>query len=78
MTAPAFILQSLLRFGDRAVPESTLIAVIREGYRELTVADAVQLIRDLERREFIVGTADDILGRTWMLTQPGRLKAMQV
>jgi hypothetical protein len=73
----AWLLRALEICGDRPMPDSTLRASTRLAFPHLalTEADLGRLIRDLEREQYLTGTADDILGLQWMLTPKGKLKA---
>lgn len=76
--AKRFVLALLLAHGETPTAESVIVADLRIHFADVTTADAQGVIAALEADGYVSGTNDDLLGRQWMLTTKGSIRAAQL
>jgi len=76
-----FALRVLHHAGGEPMSDDALMQAVSMGLRHLrpTLSEIGDALRQAERRGYISGTTDDLLGMTlWTLTPKGRLAAQQL
>jgi hypothetical protein len=76
----AFALRALKRAGSRPVTQEYLRGLIRSAFahEDLTDGDIDAQIKAIEEAGHISGTTDAIVGRLWLLTATGVIRANQL
>jgi hypothetical protein len=73
-----FALVALARHGGMAVSEALLLTEIGLAYPALTRAERLAALSALEADGLITGGNDALLGRQWLLTATGRIRAQEL
>jgi hypothetical protein len=62
------------------MPEAALVSAVQIARRPVspTAGDVLDALKDTEAEGYVSGLSDDVLGRSWTLTEKGAHKARQL